>query len=122
MGTTYFLVNHTRREYVDYAHVGASSKREIAGNGIAASVSVWYLLGHRTDAVAFCSDQDPWPFKDGDWHDLDQYDEVTDRVVAELIDAQILEDHGRQVFSEDEPDVYLRKLRNIWMEDPRGHL
>jgi hypothetical protein len=122
MGATYFLVNRTKREYIAYSHVAASTKREIAGNGIAASITAWYLLGHRTDSVVFCSDEDAHPFQGGDWDDLDQYDEVTDRVVAELMDAGIFEDQGRQVFSEDEPDVYLRRLRNIWMEDPCGHL
>ncbi len=41
MGVGYYLVNHTRREYVLYAHIDASKARELAGNPVAAAITTW---------------------------------------------------------------------------------
>jgi hypothetical protein len=44
---------------------------------------------------------------------LKNYREVTDEVVSSLIKAEILKDEGREIFFDD-PDCYVRRLRNIW--------
>ena len=116
MGVGYILVNQTRRECVMFMHVNASKARELAGNPAAAAITTWYLLHHRGDAIAFVSDTyEEWPFSSGSYADLNTYSEVTDRVVDELIRAEILADHGKSYVDEDEPErVFIRDLRNVW--------
>jgi hypothetical protein len=116
MGVGYFLVNQTRREVVWFLHIPANTKCEIAGNPVAAAITSWYLLEHAGDAIAFVSDsEDEWPFPHSTRPELNGYRECTDDVVTALIDNGILEDEGREIFDPKEPDVYMRRLRNIWM-------
>ena len=117
MGVCYWLVNQTRREVVLYQHIPAWKELELAGNPVAASITTWYLLRHPGDRIAFVSDcLGEWPLSDGNRQELDEYTEVTDRVVTELIEKGILRDDGIEWADEDEPDTcYLRALTNIWM-------
>ena len=46
--------------------------------------------------------------------DINNYNDVTDRIISELIDNEILKDNGTQVFDEDEPEIFIRCLDNIW--------
>ena len=119
MGVGYYLINHSKGEYLVFSHVGASTARELAGNPIAASISTWYLLNHPGDRIAFVSDTyADWPFPDGSRDDLHDYPDVTDTVVTSMVQAGMLEDHGKSWADEDEPDtVYRRDLVNVWMSD-----
>ncbi|MFK3647364.1 hypothetical protein ACI2IY_02870 [Lysobacter enzymogenes] len=117
MPARYTLVNATRKQQILFAHLPVSSKREIAGHPVAAAVVAWYLMEHPGDAVAFVSDDSAdWPFASGSFADLDAYAEVTDAVVAALTSNGILAEGERTPLFEDEPDLYLRSLRNIWMD------
>jgi hypothetical protein len=117
MGVGYILANQTKKEQVIFAHIPASMKRELAGCPISAAITTWYLLEHPGDSIAFVSDTyGEWPFKSGSYIDLSSYKEVTDSVVTSLIEAGILQDEGREIFDENEPDIYVRKLRNIWYQ------
>lgn len=117
MPVRYTLVNATRKEQILFAHLPVSSKREIAGNPVAAAVVAWYLMEHPGDAVAFVGDDsDDWPFASGSLDDLSAYAEVTGKVVDALIAEGILTEGERTQLFEDEPDLYLRSLRNIWMD------
>jgi len=120
MGVCYRLINATKREAIHFMHVSASKAREIAGNPAAAAITSWYMLQNRGDDIAFVSDSDgEWPFEHIDESEEGSFDEVTGRVVDELIEAGILEDRGRTYEDPDEPDaVYERDLRSVWMEDP----
>jgi len=117
MGVGYGLVNQTRREFVMYRHLGASKAAEIAGNPGAAAVTAWYMLQCRGDRIAFVSDTyGEWPFPSGRLEDLEGYEEVTDRIVSELIAAGILRDDGIAWADPEEPKtIYIRALTNIWM-------
>ena len=116
MGIGYILVNATKRERVSFAHVAASTSRELAGLPAAAAITTWYLLQHSGDQIAFVSDTyDDWPWGDGVRPDLSAYPDVTDQVVEGLIQVGILADDGRDVFDPSEPAVYVRRLRNVWM-------
>ena len=116
MGVCYSLVNRTRRELIVFAHIPAHKKRELAGNPISAAVTTWYLLEHRGDQIGFVSDEDgDWPFETGSAIELSGYAEVTERVVEQLIEAGVIEDHGFGWSDPDEPEsVYIRDLRSIW--------
>jgi hypothetical protein len=114
MSVGYILVNATRREQIAFRHLPASTKREIAGHP-AAAVVAWYLLEHPGDAIAFVNDHDDvWPFAIGTFGDLSDYADMTDQVVADLIAAGILRDDGMRYVDEDDPDVFIRDLTNIW--------
>lgn len=118
MSVGYTLVNATRREQIAFRHLPASSKREIAGHPAAAAVVAWYLLEHPGDAIAFVNDHDDaWPFAIGAFDDLSDYADMTDRVVADLIAAGILRDDGRGYVDEDDPNVFVRTLTNVWGSD-----
>lgn len=115
MGVEYILVNQTRRELISFAHIPAAKKRELAGCPISAAITTWYLLEHAGDSIAFVSDTyGEWPFKSGTPGDISAYRDVTDEVVLALINAEILQDEGKEIFFEGEPEVYMRKLRNVW--------
>ena len=115
MGVSYSLVNNSRREVIVYQHLPASSKKEIAGCAEAAAVVAWYMLEHPGDEVAFVDDiYGRWPFRTGSAGDLVGFREVTDEVVDALVGAGILRDDGRDMLFDDEPDIYLRRVRNIW--------
>lgn len=117
MGVGFILVNHSRREAITFAHLPASQMRELAGNPVTAAATTWYLLRHREDRVAFVSDtHDEWPFPAGSRADLQDFTDITDQVVEQLIEAGILRDNGIAWADEDEPDtVYERDLANVWM-------
>ena len=117
MGIHYTLVNQSKREHLAFAHIGAGTKHELAGNPAAAAILVWYLLEHPGDRIAFVSDTyEDWPFPEDSKADLCNYRDATDEVVAALVEAGVLADEGREVFDAEEAEVYVRRLRNIWME------
>lgn len=118
MGVGYTLVNHTKREQLAFTHIAALKMRELAGNPASAGLISWYMLNNIGDEISFAPDQYyTWPFPSVSVEEVCAYTDVTDRVVDELIAAEILRDHGRCYEDEDEPDtVFTRDLRNVWME------
>jgi len=112
MGIGYELVNYTKRECVMFMHIGANTAWELAIHPVTAAITTFYLLANLGDRIAFVSDSyDDWPFPGGSKDDLEHYREMTDELVAQMIAADIIVDEGRQVFNEDEPEIYLRRLR-----------
>jgi hypothetical protein len=92
MGVGYTLANQTKKEKVSFLHIPAKTARELAGNSVSAAMVAWYMLENRGDNIAFVSDTyDDWPFP-GDYRQLSEYIEMTDKVVDSLIDAEILVD------------------------------
>ncbi len=117
MGTTYQLVNITKKEIIWFTHIGAYKALELAGNPASSAITTWYLLTHLGDQITFVSMAvEIQPLQTGSTRDVDDFTEVTDKVVEELIQNKILLDEGKVFFFDDEPQIYNRKLRNIWME------
>lgn len=118
MGVGYVLVNRSRAQFISFAHLPTSKVKELAGNSVSAAITTWYLLQNPGDEIAFVSDTDGrWPFSKGIREDLSEYEDVTDDVVQQLIDATILRDDGVAWADPDEPEtVYIRDLKNIWMD------
>ena len=116
MSIGFVLVNHTRREVVSFAHLPASTARELAGNSVTSAITTWYLLHHRDDKIAFVSDTlDDWPFPSGSPAELGSYMDATSQVIEQLIHAGILRDDGIAWADEDEPQsIYIRALSNVW--------
>jgi len=108
MGVTYRLFNHTKREELSFFRMWGSKLKELAGNPATASATTWYLLQNLGDQIEFIAD---------DWGAPPiGYEDVTDAVIRQLIDAGILRDDGVCWQDEDEPDLFIRALTNVWMD------
>ena len=105
--------SQTKRERILFLNVPATTAWELAHCPAASAIVTWYMIHHPTDRIAFVSDTfDDWPFKDGERSELRSYTEVTDQVVAQLIEQGILVDHGpARYFSGGEEETYDRDLR-----------
>lgn len=110
MPVGYILVNLTKKEQIVFAHLPVNKAREICGNPVSAAIVSWYLLRNSGDQILFLDDCSP---KDIAFQALR---EVTDQVITELIDQEILEDHGIAWQDEREPaTVFIRDIRNRWL-------
>ncbi len=109
MGTTYILINDTKKEIISFPHLPVSKKREICGNPASSAIVSWYLINNRKDNIRFYSEHEcSYPI---------DYKEVTEKAILELIENEILEDNGMEWVDEDEPDkIYIRSLKNTWMD------
>ena len=117
MGTTYQLVNLTRGELIGFSHIPTAKALELAGNPVSASMVTWYLLNHLGDQITFVSIADGiWPLSSGSIEDIAGFPDKTEKIVEDLIGKGILIDEGRDYYFEDEPEIYDRKLRNVWLE------
>ena len=116
MGVEYILVNRTKAEKITFTHLNGSKKLELAGNAAQSSVVTWYLLNNQGNEIQFVSDTyNDWPFSSGGREEVDGYNDVTDSIVSNLIDAHILKDNGFLYQDENEPKaVYIRDIVNIW--------
>lgn len=122
MGVGYELLNQSKRERISFIHIPATKKLELAGNPVSAAIVTWYMLENAGDRIAFMSDtHDDWPFPEGVRSEFHSYTDVTDRVVSQLVEAGIVRDCGFSYVDPDEPDtVFMRDLRNVWMENEAG--
>lgn len=114
MSTCYQLANLTRRERVSFAHL-PMKQREIAGDPAIAAIVSWYLFTRIGDHIVFLADGTE------DWLSIESWTDVTDAVIDDLIRVGILEDHGKSWQDEEEPELYMRDLRNVWVSR-RGRL
>lgn len=100
-----------------FSHLPASTARELAGHPVTAAITTFYMLSHVGDQISFLADASPdWPFSQGSFDDLAGYRDATEGVIEALLQMGILLDEGREIFWPDEPEVYIRRLRNIWLE------
>lgn len=118
MGIGYILINTTKKESITFAHLPASKAWELTINPITSALVTWYLLKNAGDYIAFVPDQydlgdKEWPLKNVSWKSINEFKEITDQVIAEMIKNNILKDLGRETFDENEPNVYIRKLEII---------
>jgi hypothetical protein len=109
MGQSYVLINKSKNEIITFAHLPASKARELTGNPVTSAITTWYLLKNMGDKIQFIAEQSDVEL------DLTDYVDVTDQVINDLIANDILLDQGIEVFDEEEPEVFVRKLENIWM-------
>ncbi|ULO08526.1 hypothetical protein H1230_06885 [Paenibacillus sp. 19GGS1-52] len=110
MGATYQLMNLSKKEVINYSHLPASKLTEIVGNPVASAITTWYLINNIGDTITFLSELDESP------QDIEHYKEVTDRIINDLIQNQILKDEGLMYVDEDDSSIYIRNLKNIWID------
>jgi len=116
MGVQYSLINKTKKEKISYSHLPVGKLRELAGFPVSSAITTWYLLKNSGDEIGFLPDQGESPMKGINWEVVKNYSDVTEKVIDELIENGIIEDNGVDIFDEEEPELYIRRLRNIWME------
>ncbi len=118
MGEGYKLVNNTKKEKISFLHLPVNTKKEISGHPVSAALVSWYLVQNQGDSIQFVSDTyDDWPFESGSKDEMHQYKDVTDEIINDLTNVGILRDDGIAWQDEDEPEsVYIRALKNIWIE------
>jgi hypothetical protein len=100
------LINKSKQEIIGFAHLPAGKARELAGNPVTAAITTWYLLQNSGDNILFAEEE----------HIEDGFADVTNHVIEILIQNGILQDNGIEVFDEEEPDIYVRRLENVWMK------
>lgn len=118
MSVGYCLINKTKKEKISFLHLPVETAKEITGNPVASAITTWYLIKNSGDEIGFVPDQyyeEERSFKDVSWEDIVTYEDLTDEIISELIEAKIFIDNGIKVFDKDEPDVYIRRLKNIWL-------
>jgi hypothetical protein len=116
MGETFHLVNLDKQESIQFSKIPAAKMRELAGS-IAASVTTWYLLNNRGDRIAFLSEYESEHHLFGQTYlssAFDNYPDITETVVEQLIEAEILCDAGVLWRDQDESELVMRDLRNVW--------
>ena len=116
MGPAIVLWNATKREQVSFYHVGASTKREVAGNPASAAVVTWYLLHNVGDQISLQAEFDECEVPNPLYAEAVRHPDQVEHVVAALIDAGILKDDGFHFRDDQDPQAYVRNLRNIWMD------
>ena len=115
MGVYYTLANLTKREKIDFSKLPVSKKREIAGNPAAAAIVAWYLLENSGDRIGFYGDETPPPYAEVSLNEVIDFVDKTAELIDNLIEAGILVDCGVSYQDVDEPEIYLRDIRNAWM-------
>lgn len=106
MGQGYVLVNKSKGEKISFLHLPASKARELTGNPVTAAITTWYLLSNKGDQISFIEEEKV----------SNNYRDVTNLIIDDLISKQIIEDDGIEVFDSNEPEVFIRLLRNTWMD------
>lgn len=119
MGVGYCLVNKTKKEMITYVHLPANTANEITGNPVTSAITTWYLIRNSGDEIGFVPDQyyeENCTYNDISLIEIKDYKDMTDETITQLINNNILKDIGVEYFDEDDLNVYLRKLKNIWLE------
>ena len=112
MSVGYTLVNNSRKEQIMFLHLPVSTMREILGNPVSSYIVDWYKQQHTSDDIDFVSDTyDDWPFETGSREDLADYEEITEAIIASLVEKGAIIDNGLDWQDEDEPEtIFIRDL------------
>jgi len=117
MGRGYTLINVDKKEKIGFGNVNTGTKlRELSGTIVASSIITYYLLTNIGDKISFIDDhQISFTLFEQtyDIEDFDDFKDVTDDVIEELIENKIFRDDGI-LWIDKEEDLYYRDLTNIW--------
>jgi hypothetical protein len=118
MSVGFFIVNTTKKEVINFAHLPASTQRELAGCIASAAVTTWYFIKNRGDNISFVSDTyNDWPFSGIKNSEVINYRDVTEAILEELIQEKILKENGFLYQDVDEPNIFIKDYINIWNKD-----
>lgn len=110
MSVEYILINKSKKQQIAFYHLPVGKAKEISGNPVSAAIVTWYLLKNSGDEIRFIS------YDDSAFKDTFEYLDVTDSIIKELINDGLLADDGIERFDEEDPEVFIRNLRNVWLE------
>jgi hypothetical protein len=120
MGVGYILVNVDKRQCVNFYNVNTGTKiRELTGTVIASSIVTYYLLTNVGDRIGFINDTEECFNVCGQnykWDYFNDFIDVTDKIIEELIEKEIFKDNGI-IWIDEEENLFDRDLINIW--DPK---
>lgn len=107
MGEWIQLVNYTRREYFEGPRP-CMKPMEWLSNVSACAMITWYMLRHRADDIRFYGDyQDEKEF----CRISRDFKDITEGVIAAMIEEGILADCGKSWQDEDDPNLFVRDIR-----------
>lgn len=118
MGTQFTLVNQTKGERIEFAHMAGAKAKELTGNPAQAALVTWYLLNNQGDLIQFVSDtNNEWPFSEGCRADMDSYPDVTAKYIEQLVEQGILKVEELLYADTDSPEeIFVLNLKNCWMQ------
>lgn len=120
MSVGYYLINKTKKEQITFSHLPAETAKELTGNPVTSAITTWYMLKNLGDDISFIPDQcyeNEYPQEGASLKEISNYEDVTNLLIEDLIRLGILKDNGIEHFFEDEPEVYIRRLENVWMDE-----
>ncbi len=120
MGHTYILVNIDKKQKISFYNVDTGTKlRELSGTIIASTIATYYMLTNAGDRIGFINNTENNCIVCGENYSVEHfqdYQDVTDKIVEELIKQEIVKDNGIK-WVDKEDNLFYRDLVNIW--DPK---
>ncbi|MFG0283727.1 MAG: hypothetical protein ACF8R7_04835 [Phycisphaerales bacterium JB039] len=107
MGECVSLFNYTRHERIDGRlpfRKPAEWRFHVAG----CAICTWYMLHHRTDDVRFLGE---WQDEREYWRLVELFDDVTEAVIATMIEEGSLADCGKGWEDKEDPNLCSRDIR-----------
>lgn len=120
MGLDYDLINIDKKERLTFAKIeSGTKKRELAGTVISSSLVTFYMLTNLGDRITFIDDCSEKHFVFGETLTcdvIDQYEDITEQIVEQLIQEDIYVNNGK-IWIDEEEGLYFHDLNNTW--DPK---
>ena len=117
MGVGYYLANIDKKQIIHFYKVDSGNKvLELSGTVIASTIVTYYLLTNIGDRIGFINDTESSYVVCGQKYPYEyfkDFEEVTDKVIEELIKKDIIKDNGI-VWIDKEEDSFYRDLINIF--------
>jgi len=116
MGVGHILVNIDKKQQIGFYKVDTGTKlRELSGTVIASTIVTYYLLSNTGDRIGFINDTEYSFNVCGQNYQSDYFSDfidVTDKVIEELIEMEIIKDNGI-IWIDKEENLFYRDLTNI---------
>lgn len=120
MGVGYILVNIDKKQKIGFHNVDTGTKlRELSGTVISSTIVTYYLLTNTGDRIGFINDSnESFTVCGQKYHSTHflNFIDVTDKIIEELIDKEIIQDKGI-IWTDKEENLFTRDLINTW--DPK---
>jgi len=117
MGLEYILVNLDKKEQIGFHNIRTGFKlRELSGTIISSTIVTYYLLTNTGDRIGFINDTDYNLLVCGKYYKSSHFKgfvDVTDRIIEELIENEIIKDNGIH-WVDKEDNLYYHDLINVW--------
>lgn len=117
MGVGYRLINIDKKHQISFYNIDTGTKlRELSGTVIASTIVTYYLLTNTGDRIGFINDTEDCFMVCRQNYNSDyflDFVDVTDKIIEELIEKEIIEDKGL-IWIDKKENLFNRDLINIW--------